>query len=37
MATVATAGFIAIEARRPDPMLPLRFFRRRVFLGGNLV
>ena len=29
--------FVLIERRVAAPMLPLRFFRRRRFLGGNLV
>lgn len=36
-AEAGAAGFIGIERRVADPMLPLRFSRRRVFLGGNLV
>jgi EmrB/QacA subfamily drug resistance transporter len=38
-ATAVAAGtaFLFIEGRVADPMLPLRFFRRRAFLGGNLV
>jgi EmrB/QacA subfamily drug resistance transporter len=34
---IGTATFVFIEWRVGDPMLPLRFFRRRLFLGGNLV
>jgi EmrB/QacA subfamily drug resistance transporter len=30
-AVVLLAGFIAWEARQPDPMIPLSFFRRRSF------
>lgn len=37
LATTAAAGFVAIELRRPDPMLPLGLFRRRTFLSGNIV
>ena len=36
-AAVASAAFLVIERCVADPMLPLRFFRRRAFLGGNLV
>ena len=36
-AAVAGAAFLVIERCVADPMLPLRFFRRRAFLGGNLV
>jgi MFS family permease len=36
-AGAAGAAFLLIERRVADPMLPLRFFRRRAFLGGNLV
>ena len=37
IAVVAAIAFVAIERRVADPMLPLRFFRNRVFLGGNLI
>jgi EmrB/QacA subfamily drug resistance transporter len=39
LAAAAASGavFLLIEQRANDPMLPLRFFRRRTFLGGNLV
>ncbi len=30
------AAFVLIEARRPDPMLPLEIFRSRQFTGANL-
>ena len=30
-------GFVDVERRQARPMLPLRFFRRRGFLGANLV
>jgi len=30
-------GFIDTERNHPDPMLPLGFFRRRAFVGANLV
>ena len=38
-ATAAASGtaFVLIERHVDDPMVPLRFFRRRAFLGGNLV
>jgi predicted MFS family arabinose efflux permease len=29
--------FVLIEARVAEPMVPLRLFRRRVFVGGNVV
>jgi predicted MFS family arabinose efflux permease len=28
---------VLIEARVAEPMVPLRLFRRRVFVGGNVV
>jgi len=31
------AAFVAVEARRPQPMLSLRFFRDRAFSTANLV
>lgn len=34
-AAVLLALFVAREARTPDPMLPLGFFRRRVFARAN--
>ncbi|RQT01862.1 MFS transporter [Burkholderia contaminans] len=34
---VAWSAFIAIEARRRDPMLPLAFFRNRLFAGSTFV
>ncbi|MCA3800505.1 MFS transporter, partial [Burkholderia sp.] len=34
---VAWIAFIAIEARRRDPMLPLAFFRNRMFAGSTFV
>ena len=37
IAVVAAIAFVAVERRVVDPMLPLRFFRNRVFLGGNLI
>jgi MFS family permease len=36
-ALIGGTCFVLIERRVADPMLPLRFFRRRLFLGGNLV
>lgn len=37
VAVVAAACFVVVERRSPDPLLPLAFFRRRRFLGGNVV
>ncbi|MFI7011281.1 MFS transporter [Streptomyces sp. NPDC050145] len=34
-AAVLLAAFIAVEARRPHPMLPLRLFRQRLFTVSN--
>ncbi|HEV8517762.1 MAG TPA: MFS transporter [Burkholderiales bacterium] len=34
---VALAGFVAVEARHPAPMMPLKLFRSRNFLGANLL
>lgn len=31
------AAFLAVEARRPDAMMPLRLFRSRAFTGANLL
>jgi MFS family permease len=36
-ALVAGAVFVLVERHAADPMLPMRFFRRRAFLGGNLI
>jgi predicted MFS family arabinose efflux permease len=36
-AAIAGAAFLVIERRVADPMLPLSFFKRRTFLGGNVV
>jgi EmrB/QacA subfamily drug resistance transporter len=33
----ALAGFVAVEARSPEPMMPLRLFRSRTFAGANLL
>ncbi|MFE3181095.1 MFS transporter [Streptomyces violascens] len=35
VAAILFAAFIAVEARRPAPMLPLRLFRRRLFTVSN--
>ena len=37
VAVIAAGCFVVVERRSPDPLLPLGFFRRRRFLGGNLV
>jgi MFS family permease len=37
LALVVLAGFVAIELRSPQPLVPLRFFRNRALRGGNLV
>ncbi|MFG3162728.1 MFS transporter [Streptomyces sp. NPDC048232] len=34
-AAILLAAFVAVEARRPAPMLPLRLFRRRLFTVSN--
>lgn len=34
---VAGVVFLAVEARRPSPMLPLSFFRNRTFTAASLV
>ncbi|MGW1816072.1 MFS transporter [Streptomyces sp. NPDC002125] len=34
-AVVLLAAFVAVEARRPAPMLPLRLFRQRLFTVSN--
>lgn len=31
------AAFVAVEARRPDAMMPLRLFQSRAFAGANLL
>lgn len=36
-ALIGGTAFVLIEQRVAHPMLPLRFFQRRLFLGGNLV
>ncbi|WOX20889.1 MFS transporter [Streptomyces solicathayae] len=35
-ATVATAGFVWVESRRPEPLMDLRLFGRPVFTGAVL-
>ena len=37
IAIAAGATFVVIERNSGDPMLPLELFRRRVFVGGNLI
>ena len=37
LATVLTAGFVAIESRSAAPLAPLAVFRSRSLVGGNLV
>lgn len=34
-AATLLAGFLAVEARRPAPMMPLRLFRQRLFTVSN--
>lgn len=34
---LALAGFLVVEARAPVPMLPLRLFRSRNFVGANVL
>ena len=34
-AAILLAAFVAVEARRPAPMLPLRLFRQRLFTVSN--
>jgi DHA2 family methylenomycin A resistance protein-like MFS transporter len=34
-AVILLAAFVAVEARRPAPMLPLRLFRQRLFTVSN--
>jgi EmrB/QacA subfamily drug resistance transporter len=36
VAALATAAFLAIEARTQEPMVPLPVFRNRVFSGGTV-
>jgi EmrB/QacA subfamily drug resistance transporter len=37
LAAVALIGFIALEKRQREPMLPLELFRNRTYTGANLV
>lgn len=37
VAATAAISFDLVERRAADPVLPLRFFRRPAFLGGNVV
>jgi MFS family permease len=37
IALLAGIGFVTLERRVPDPLLPLRLLRHRRFVGGNLV
>jgi EmrB/QacA subfamily drug resistance transporter len=37
LAIAGASLFVRIQRRTPDPMLPLRLFRNRTFLGGNAV
>lgn len=37
LALLALGAFVAWERRVPDPLLPLRLFRNRRFVGGNLI
>jgi len=37
LGVLTLVGFLDTERNHPDPMLPLRFFRRRGFVGANLV
>jgi len=37
LGVLTLVGFLDTERNHPDPMLPLGFFRRRTFLGANLV
>jgi EmrB/QacA subfamily drug resistance transporter len=37
LGVVALAAFITVEARSPNPMLPLALFRSRNFAGANLL
>ncbi|MQY05538.1 putative multidrug resistance protein MdtD [Actinomadura sp. RB68] len=36
LAVIALACFVVVESWAPDPMMNLRFFRNRVFVGGLL-
>ena len=37
VSAICFGGFIALESRRRDPMLPLDLFRSRTFTGANLL
>jgi EmrB/QacA subfamily drug resistance transporter len=37
VALVLLAAFVLIEARSPDPLVPLRVFRQRTVTGANLI
>jgi len=37
LGAAALAGFLAVEARAHDPMMPLSLFRSRTFAGANLL
>lgn len=37
VSVLATLGFVDVERNHARPMLPFRFFRRRGFVGANLV
>ncbi len=37
LGVLTLVGFLDTERNHPDPMLPLAFFRRRGFVGANLV
>jgi predicted MFS family arabinose efflux permease len=37
LAAVLFAAFVAVEKRSAAPLLPLRIFRSRVLIGGNLI
>ncbi len=37
ISALALAGFVAVERRSASPMVDLRFFRSRTFLGANIV
>lgn len=34
---IAMMGFVAVEAKRPNPMMPLGLFRSRAFAGANVL
>jgi EmrB/QacA subfamily drug resistance transporter len=37
LAVLAVAGLIAVESRRPEPVIDLRFFRNPPFSGANVI